>query len=163
MWWQGTEEPQEPPMGWGVWRNPGRKDSLGRLQWLCWHRAGDTRQGTALLGCDSATASPGHLGNKVPALDVIAEAPNRSWLLCWCERSINIPGRIAPGWAGFHQVEQSRRLVLDFTPFPTTRCIPKKFSSKRRKARGSLDVNRAGFGHADLGCREFGALEQPLP
>lgn len=94
---------------------------------------------------------------------MIAEAPNHSWLLHRCEISINIPPRIAPGWAGFHQVEQSRRLVLDVPPFPRTRCIPKKFISRRRKARGSLDVNRAGSGCADLGCREFGALEQPLP
>lgn len=120
-------------------RHGAAQRSLARLQWLCCHRAGGTRgtqQGTALLGCDSATASPGQLGNEVLALT--AEAPNPSWLLCWCEISINIPHRIPS--VGFHQVEQSRRLVLDFPPFPRTPCIPKKFNSRRKKARSSLDV-----------------------
>lgn len=83
MWWQGTEEPH----GMGNVLESGHgaaQHSLARLQWLCWHRAGGTRgtqQGTALLGCDSATALPGHLGNEVLALDAIAEAPNCSWHL----------------------------------------------------------------------------------
>lgn len=112
--------------------------SLARLQWLCWHRAGGTRgtqQGLAVtvpLLYQDILEMRFQLWMRLPK----HQTTPGPWLLCWCEISINISQRIAPGRFVFHQQEAGPAL----SPFPHDLLHPKKISSKGRRARGSLDV-----------------------